>query len=65
MADQPKCLFAYTDAEPAPAGIYVGFFNMSQLPDGSIRVIIRERGDSAAPHASLVIPASQVSAVFR
>lgn len=64
MAKLPTTLFAYTE-DQQPAGVYVGYFCMQQLEDGSIRVTIRERGDGAAPHASLLIPADRVTGVFR
>lgn len=65
MSNEVKCLFAWTEAEPTPPGIYCAYMNISQLPDGSVRVTIRERGAHPAPEAMVTIPASQVAATFR
>ncbi len=47
------CIFAYT--EPTVPS-YPGYINVSEQPDGSVLVTVRERGSAGTRSVSLVVP---------
>lgn len=62
-------IFAYTPHEPAPPGGYVGYINVARAEDGSLRVMVRQRGSSRlcaadppfADTAEIYLPQSEIA----